>query len=360
MIPDLLPLFPSQKVPAQPLVIAGPCSAETEEQVLDTARAIARRGVRLFRAGLWKPRTKPGSFEGVGAEGAAWLQRVRQETGMLVMTEVANAAHVEICLSHHIDALWIGARTTTDPFAVQEIAEALRGTDIPVFVKNPINPDLELWIGAIERLSRVGVRRLAAIHRGFSDYREQKAYRNPPRWHIPVALRRRLPQLPLLCDPSHISGKRQLIGPLCQQAMDLGFDGLMIECHRDPDAAWSDAPQQVTPDMLHHILSLLVIRRQEEGHDATLLGLRQKIDEIDDRLLELLAQRFAVSQEIGALKKEQSLSVLQTTRYQDILKRHGGVAGLSDDFVRRLFELVHTESIRQQMNIINNDKPITQ
>ena len=261
----------------RPIVIAGPCSAESEEQTLNTAKQLAAKGIKIFRAGIWKPRTKPGGFEGVGEKGLAWLQRVKEETDMYVATEVATAKHVEEVLKYDIDLLWIGARTSANPFAVQEIADSLRGVDIPVLVKNPVNPDLELWIGALERLNNAGVKQLGVIHRGFSSY-DKKIYRNIPQWHIPIELRRRLPNLPIICDPSHIGGKRELIAPLCQQAMDLNFDGLMVESHENPDCAWSDAMQQVTPDILNYILNLLVIR---EGKQTTenLSELRSQIDE---------------------------------------------------------------------------------
>ena len=245
--------------PQRPVVIAGPCSAETEEQVMETAKGIADKGIKLFRAGIWKPRTKPGGFEGIGAEGLQWLKRVKKETGMYVATEVATKDHVFEALKAGIDVLWIGARTTVNPFAVQEIADALKGVDIPVLIKNPVNPDLELWIGAFQRLYGAGIRRLGAIHRGFSSY-DKKMYRNLPLWHIPIELRRRMPNLPIFCDPSHIGGKRELVAPLCQQAMDLSFDGLIIESHCNPDCAWSDASQQITPDVLDYVLNLLVIR----------------------------------------------------------------------------------------------------
>ncbi|MBO5975334.1 MAG: chorismate mutase, partial [Paludibacteraceae bacterium] len=281
----------------RPVVIAGPCSAESEEQTLNTAKQLASKGIKIFRAGIWKPRTKPGGFEGVGEKGLPWLQRVKQETGMRVATEVATAKHVEEVLKHDIDLLWIGARTSANPFAVQEIADSLRGVDIPVLVKNPVNPDLELWIGALERLNNAGIKQLGVIHRGFSSY-DKKIYRNLPQWHIPIELRRRLPRLPIICDPSHIGGKRELIAPLCQQAMDLNFDGLMIESHENPDCAWSDAMQQVTPDILSYILNLLVIR---EGKQTTenLSELRSQIDECDNQLIETLAKRMRISREIG-------------------------------------------------------------
>ena len=315
--PLQLPGVPQER----PLVIAGPCSAETEEQVMNTATQLASKGIKLFRAGIWKPRTKPGGFEGVGVEGLPWLKRVKTETGMLVCTEVATAKHVLECLKAGIDVLWIGARTTANPFAMQEIADALRGVDIPVLVKNPVNPDLELWIGALERLNQAGLQRLGAIHRGFSSY-ERKIYRNLPQWHIPIELRRRIPQLPILCDPSHIGGKRELIAPLCQQAMDLGFDGLIVESHCDPDKAWSDASQQVTPDVLDYILNLLVIRKDTQSTE-NLSELRKQIDECDNDLIQTLAKRMRVAREIGTYKKEHDMTILQTGRYNEILEKRG-------------------------------------
>ena len=345
-----LPGVPTER----PLVIAGPCSAETEEQVMNTARQLASKGIKLFRAGIWKPRTKPGGFEGVGVEGLAWLKRVKQETGMLVATEVATAKHVLECLKAGIDVLWIGARTTANPFAMQEIADALRGVDIPVLVKNPVNPDLELWIGALERINQAGLKRLAAIHRGFSSY-EKKIYRNLPQWHIPIELRRRIPQLPIICDPSHIGGKRELIAPLCQQAMDLGFDGLIIESHCDPDKAWSDASQQVTPDVLDYILNLLVIR-QDTQTTENLAELRKQIDECDNDLIQILAKRMRVAREIGTYKKEHDMTILQTGRYNEILEKRGSQAalcGMDTEFAKKVFEAIHEESVRQQMEIIN-------
>ncbi len=245
----------------RPIVIAGPCSAETEEQVMTTARQLAEKGCHMFRAGVWKPRTKPGGFEGNGEKALPWMKQVKEETGMLTATEVATPEHVELALKYGIDILWVGARTTANPFAVQALADAMRGIDNPVFVKNPVNPDLELWIGGLERINGAGIKRLAAIHRGFSSY-DKKIYRNLPMWQIPIELHRRIPDLPIICDPSHISGRRDLIAPLCQQAMDMGMDGLIVESHCDPEKAWSDAPQQVTPDVLDYILSILVIREE--------------------------------------------------------------------------------------------------
>ena len=276
----------------RPIVIAGPCSAESEEQVMETAKGLADKGIKIFRAGIWKPRTKPGGFEGIGTLGLPWLKRVKQETGMLVATEVANKDHVFEALKAGIDILWIGARTTVNPFAVQEIADALKGVDIPVLIKNPVSPDLELWIGAFQRLYNAGIRRLAAIHRGFSSD-DKKIYRNLPLWHIPIELRRRMPELPIFCDPSHIGGKRELVAPLCQQAMDLSFDGLIVESHCNPDCAWSDAAQQVTPDVLDYVLSLLVIRESSQTTE-NLTALRHQIDSIDEQLLTTLDRKSVV------------------------------------------------------------------
>jgi chorismate mutase len=338
----------------RPVVIAGPCSAETEEQVMDTATQLARKGVKIFRAGIWKPRTKPGGFEGIGVEGLPWLQRVKQETGMYVATEVATAKHVEAALKAGIDVLWVGARTTANPFAVQEIADALKGVDVPVLVKNPVNPDLELWIGALLRINGAGIKRLGVIHRGFSSY-DKKIYRNLPQWHIPIELRRRIPGLPILCDPSHIGGKRELVAPLCQQAMDLGFDGLIVESHCNPDCAWSDASQQVTPDVLDYILNLLVIRKETQTTES-LNELRNQIDECDNSIIEILSKRMRICREIGTFKKEHDMTILQTGRYNEILDKRGAqgaLCGMDADFVKKVFEAIHEESVRQQMEIIN-------
>ncbi|MBO5834410.1 MAG: bifunctional 3-deoxy-7-phosphoheptulonate synthase/chorismate mutase type II [Bacteroidales bacterium] len=338
----------------RPMVIAGPCSAETEEQVLTTAKQLADRGVKIFRAGVWKPRTKPGGFEGVGVEALPWLKAVKKETGMYVATEVATAKHVYECLKVGIDIVWIGARTTANPFAMQEIADALKGVDIPVLVKNPVNPDLELWIGAMERINNAGLKRIAAIHRGFSSF-DKKLYRNLPQWHIPIELRRRLPELPIFCDPSHIGGKRELIASLSQQAMDLGFDGLIVESHCNPDAAWSDAAQQITPDVLDYILNLLVIRKDTHTTES-LNELRKQIDECDNDLIQLLAKRMRVCREIGTYKKEHGVNILQTGRYNEILDKRGAqgvLCGMDQDFIKKVFEAIHEESVRQQMEIIN-------
>lgn len=339
----------------RPIIIAGPCSAETEEQVMNTARQLSKEGIKIFRAGVWKPRTKPGGFEGKGLEALPWLQKVKKETGMYVSTEVATAKHVEAALAAGIDLLWIGARTTANPFAVQEIADTLKGhEEIPVLIKNPVNPDLELWIGAIERIYNAGIRKIGVIHRGFSSY-DKKLYRNLPQWHIPIELHRRLPNLPIFCDPSHIGGRRDLIAPLSQQAMDLQFDGLIIESHCSPDDAWSDKDQQVTPDVLGLILNTLVVRDMHQSTES-LSELRKQIDEIDMNLMELLAKRMRVAREIGQYKKEHNLTVLQTSRYDEILSKRatdGKTMGMDEDFVKAIFEAVHSESVRQQIEIIN-------
>jgi len=340
----------------RPIVIAGPCSAETEEQVMTTARGLAGKGIKIFRAGIWKPRTKPGGFEGVGSEGLDWLQRVKRETGMYVATEVANKNHVFEVVKHGIDIIWIGARTSVNPFAVQEIAEALQVSGFMgvVLIKNPVNPDLELWIGAIERIYNAGIRKIGVIHRGFSTY-DKKLYRNLPQWHVPIELKRRIPNMPIFSDPSHIGGKRELIAPLAQQAMDLNYDGLIIESHCDPDKAWSDKEQQITPDILSYILSMLVVRETKQTTE-NLVQLRQQIDELDNDLLAVLAKRMRVSKEIGQYKKEHNMPVLQTTRYDEILKDRVSQAesmGIGGSFMKTVLEAIHEESIRQQIEVIN-------
>ncbi len=338
----------------RPVVIAGPCSAETEQQVMDTASRLVKKGVKIFRAGIWKPRTKPGGFEGVGTVGLPWMQRVQQELGMLIATEVATPKHVEAALEADMDILWIGARTVANPFAMQELADSLRGVDVPVLVKNPVNPDLELWIGALERINGAGVKRMAVIHRGFSSY-DKRIYRNLPMWHIPIELHRRYPNLPIFGDPSHIGGTRELIAPLCQQAMDLGFDGLIIESHCNPDAAWSDAKQQVTPDVLDFILDKLVIRSVTQSTES-LEALRRQIDEIDNSIIELFAKRMRLCREIGQYKREHAMTVVQTGRYSEILDKRGAqgvLCGMSGDFLRTVFEAIHEESVRQQIDVMN-------
>ena len=350
---ELQPLnFPSDN--RRPFVIAGPCSAETEEQVMTTAHQLAEKGCHMFRAGVWKPRTKPGGFEGQGEIALPWMARVKDETGMLVATEVATPHHVELALKYGIDILWVGARTSANPFAMQELADSLKGVDVPVLVKNPISPDLELWIGALQRIHAAGIRRLGAIHRGFSSV-DQKLYRNIPLWHIPIELHRRIPTLPVFCDPSHIGGRRDLIAPLCQQAMDMGFDGLIVESHCNPDEAWSDAKQQVTPDVLDFILDRLVVRDNVEMTES-LASLRKQIDEVDDQVMDLLTKRMRVSREIAMYKREHGMSIVQTARYSEILDKRGAqgsMCGMSASFVRRVYEAIHEESVRQQMEIIN-------
>ena len=350
---NLQPLnLPSDNV--RPFVIAGPCSAETEEQVMTTAKQLAGKGCHMFRAGVWKPRTKPGGFEGNGEKALPWMKQVKEETNMLVATEVATPEHVELALKYGIDVLWIGARTSANPFAMQLLADSLKGVDVPVLVKNPVNPDLELWIGALERINGAGITRLAAVHRGFSSY-EKKLYRNAPMWQIPIELHRRIPTLPIFCDPSHIGGRRDLIAPLCQQAMDLGFDGLLVESHCSPDDAWSDAAQQVTPDILDYILSMLVIREKVDlGED--LASLRKKIDEVDNDLIELLARRMRISRKMGEYKKEKGMTIVQPKRYTEILDKRGAqgsLLGIAPECVKNIFEHIHEESVRQQMEIIN-------
>ena len=338
----------------RPIVIAGPCSAETEEQVMTTAKELAAKGCHMFRAGIWKPRTKPGGFEGNGEEALPWMQRVKEETGMLTATEVATPEHVELAVKYGIDILWVGARTSANPFAMQSLADALKGYDGPVLVKNPVNPDLELWIGAMERINQAGVKRLAAIHRGFSSY-DKKIYRNLPMWQIPIELHRRIPELPIICDPSHIGGRRDLIAPLCQQALDLGFDGLIVESHCNPDEAWSDAKQQITPEILDYILGLLVVRDEHTTTEG-LRQLRSQIDELDNNLMDLLSKRYRICREIGTFKKEHNMTVLQAGRYNEILEKRGAQAslcGMDPEFAAHVFELIHEESVRQQLKIVN-------
>ena len=356
---DLQPITLEGIDPQKPLLIAGPCSAETEEQVIQTATELAANGVKIFRAGIWKPRTKPGGFEGVGVEGLQWLKKVKELTGMYTSTEVATKQHVEAALEAGVDLLWIGARTSANPFAMQEIADALQeaGADVPVLIKNPVNPDLELWIGAMQRIYNAGIKRIGAIHRGFSAYGKH-LYRNLPQWHIPIELRRRLPELPIICDPSHIGGKRELVAPISQQALDMGFDGLIIESHCDPDCAWSDKSQQVTPDVLNFIVNTLVLR--DESHTTeSLTLLRQQIDTLDNELLEVLNKRMRVSREIGQYKKEHRMPVLQAGRYDDIIQSRVKLAmemGMSSDFMKSVLAAIHEESVRQQIEILNNRK----
>lgn len=354
---DLKPIVPEASGIGTPMIIAGPCSAETREQVMATAEELSRNGVRIFRAGIWKPRTKPGGFEGVGAEGLEWLKEVKEKTDMLLTIEVATRQHVELALEAGIDILWIGARTSANPFAMQEIADAIKdsGKDVAVMVKNPVNPDLELWIGALQRIYNAGVRRLGAIHRGFSAYGKH-LYRNLPQWHIPIELRRRFPEMPLICDPSHIGGKRELVAPLSQQALDMGFDGLIIESHCEPDCAWSDKDQQVTPEVLNFILNTLV-HRDSTVTTESLSILRQQIDELDNELLEVLNKRMRVSREIGQYKKEHRMPVLQIVRHDEIMQSRVKLAtdmGMDAEFMRTVLSAIHEESVRQQIEIFND------
>lgn len=341
-----------------PLVIAGPCSAETEEQVLKIAHELKDTDVNYYRAGIWKPRTRPGNFEGVGAIGLKWLQKVKEETGLKTATEVANRAHVDLALEHDIDLLWVGARSTVSPFIVQEIADALEGTDKIVLVKNPVNPDLSLWLGAVERLYSADIKKLGVIHRGFSTYEKTK-YRNIPEWQLAIELQTKFPDLPLINDPSHITGKRDMILDVSQTALDLNFDGLMIETHCDPDNAWSDAAQQVTPKTLIQIMKDLKIRKEtdeEAEYTAKLSNLRAQIDIIDNQLIETLGKRMRVADNIGILKKQKNVAVLQTNRWNAILGKmilEGESKGLSEEFVLRMFKAIHQESINHQEKIIN-------
>jgi chorismate mutase len=341
-----------------PLVIAGPCSAETEEQVLKIAHELKNSDVSIFRAGIWKPRTRPGGFEGVGEIGLKWLQKAKAETGLLMATEVANANHVKLALEHNIDVLWIGARTTVNPFAVQEIADALKNTDKIVLIKNPVNPDLSLWIGGVERLYNAGIKKLGVIHRGFSTYEKTK-FRNNPEWQIAIDLQNKFPNLPLICDPSHITGKRDMIQEVSQQALDLNYDGLIIETHIDPDNAWSDASQQVTPATLKQIFVDLKMRKETDENaewNKAMTMQRAYIDELDTKLIEILGKRMKLAEKIGQLKKEKNVAILQNKRWNEILGRmilDGEEKGLNEDFVLRIYKAIHQESIAHQEKIIN-------
>lgn len=342
----------------RPFVIAGPCSAETEEQVIKVCQEIKQnQSAQMLRAGIWKPRTRPDSFEGIGEIGLAWLKEAGVQTGLPTTTEVANAKHAELALKAGIDVLWIGARTTVNPFAVQEIADALSGTNIPVMIKNPVNPDLQLWIGAFERFEKVGITDLAAIHRGFSVYNHRK-YRNVPSWEIPIALKENRPDLPLICDPSHIAGNRDLLLEISQKAMDLNFDGLMIETHPNPDKAWSDAKQQVTPENLNILLSDLVLRSQEYSMDvATLINdIRDKVATLDDRIFDILSERMNLSEQVGKLKRENNITILQQEHWKRVIgsrMEKGDEYGLTHKFIRQLMDAIHQESIRHQTSIMN-------
>ncbi len=343
---------------SHPLVIAGPCSAETEEQVLTIAHALKETDATVFRAGIWKPRTRPGNFEGVGALGLKWLQRAKEETGLLTTTEVANAHHVDLALKHDVDILWIGARTTVSPFIIQEIADALKGTDKICLIKNPVNPDLSLWLGAVERFYKSDIPNLGVIHRGFSTY-EKTRYRNNPEWQIAIDLQNRFPDLPLILDPSHIAGRRDIIFELCQTALDLNYDGMMVETHHDPDNAWSDASQQITPETLRQMTVDLRIRK-EEG-DAVefknkLATMRTQIDVIDHQLIEMLGKRMKIADAIGKLKLDNNVAILQSKRWNEILGRmilEGEEHQLSEEFILRIYKAIHQESINHQKKVNN-------
>jgi len=348
-----------QKWAKRPLIISGPCSAETEEQVIETIQRLAATGkVDLVRAGIWKPRTRPGSFEGIGTKGLPWLQQAKKLTGLPVMVEVATAKQVEDALHFDVDVLWIGARTTVNPFSVQEVADALRGVDVPVLVKNPINPDLELWIGAVERVAKAGVKQIGLIHRGFSSYGNTE-YRNAPMWHLAIEMKLRNPGLMMINDPSHICGRRDILLEVAQKAIDLDYDGLMIEAHIDPDNAWSDAKQQVTPEKLAELLDAIVWRKEDinsEEFHAALEKLRQQINHLDDELMQILGQRMKVAEKIGEYKKNNNITILQTNRWNTIIQRafdKGEKLGLSKEFITKYFDAVHMESINHQNKIMN-------
>jgi len=344
---------------SKPVIISGPCSAETEEQMVATAKQIAATGkVHALRAGIWKPRTRPGQYEGAGEEGLKWLIQAKKETGLPVTTEVANAAHVEACLKAGVDILWVGARTTVNPFSVQEVADALKGVDIPVMVKNPINPDLELWIGGLERLNKAGITKLAAIHRGFSSF-EKGPFRNAPMWDMAIELKTRIPEIDIICDPSHIAGNRELISFISQKALDLDMAGLMIESHIHPDAAWSDAKQQVTPGVLKQIIENLIVRTVTSDNKTfkdTLSVLREQIDHLDDEIMQKISARMKISEKIGQYKKDNNVTILQVNRWEEIVQTRVALCkamGLSEEFTTDLLKLIHNESIQIQTKVMN-------
>jgi len=350
----------SEVLAKRPLIISGPCSAETEEQVMNTALRLAATGkVHMLRAGIWKPRTRPGSFEGIGTKGLPWLQQAKKATGLPVTIEVASAKQVEDALHFDVDVLWIGARTTVNPFSIQEVADALRGVDVPVLIKNPINPDLELWTGAVERVDKAGIRQIGLIHRGFSAYGNTE-YRNAPMWHLAIEMKRRNPQMMLINDPSHICGRRDILLDVAQKAIDLDFDGLMIESHIDPDKAWSDAKQQVTPEKLAELLSSIKWRHEtstEREFITALEKLREQINHIDDELMQLLGQRMKIADKIGEYKKNNNITILQTNRWNEILERafqKGEKLGLTKEFITKYFDAVHMESINHQNRVMNS------
>ena len=344
----------------RPLIISGPCSAETEEQVIETAERLAKTGkVDMLRAGIWKPRTKPGMFEGIGAKGLPWLQKAKKLTGLPTTVEVATGKQVEDALTFDVDVLWIGARTTVNPFSVQEVADALRGVDVPVLIKNPINPDLELWQGAVERVARAGIKQIGLIHRGFSSYGNTE-FRNAPMWHLAIEMKRRMPGMPIINDPSHICGRRDILQATAQKAIDLDFDGLMIESHIDPDNAWSDAKQQITPERLAEMLSAISWRREDvpsESYHAALDKLREQINHIDDELMQLISQRMSIAEKIGEYKRNNNVTILQATRWNEVLEKalqKAGKVGLSDEFITRYMDAIHMESINRQNKIMND------
>lgn len=348
-----------EKWAKRPLIISGPCSAETEEQLVATAQRLANTGkIDVLRAGIWKPRTKPGLFEGIGAKGLPWMQQAKKLTGLPTTVEVATGKQVEDALTFDVDILWIGARTTVNPFSVQEVADALRGVDIPVLIKNPINPDLELWTGAVERVARAGVKQIGLIHRGFSSYGNTE-YRNAPMWHLAIEMKRRNPEMILINDPSHICGRRDILLETAQKAIDLDFDGLMIESHIDPDNAWSDAKQQVTPERLAEMLDSIAWRKEDvasEAYHAALEKLRQQINHLDDEMMQILGQRMKIADQIGKYKKENNITVLQTNRWNEILERafaKGEKLGLGKDFITKYLDAVHMESINHQTKVMN-------
>lgn len=344
----------------RPLIISGPCSAETEEQLLSTAQRLAATGkINMLRAGIWKPRTKPGMFEGVGAKGLPWLQKAKKITGLPTTVEVATAKQVQDALTFDVDVLWIGARTTVNPFSVQEVADALRGVDVPVLIKNPVNPDMELWSGAVERIARSGIKNIGLIHRGFSSYGNTE-YRNAPMWHLAIDMKLKYPEMPFLNDPSHICGRRDILMDTMQKAVDLDYDGFIIESHIDPDNAWSDAKQQVTPEKLAEMLGAIIWRKEDvvsEAYHAALEKLRQQINQLDDELMQILSQRMKIAEQIGKYKKENNITILQTSRWNEIIERataKGDKIGLSKEFITKYFDAVHMESINHQKKVLDS------